>query len=78
MAQTRKGSWSEVALNIAVGYSVNFFANMLILPLVGLKGLTWKNNLGMGVLFTVVSIVRQYVIRRWFNGLKFGNVEKTA
>lgn len=78
MAQTRKGSWTEVAANIAVGYSVNFVANMAILPAVGLKGLTWKNNLAMGVAFTVVSITRQYVLRRWFNGLKFGNVEKTA
>jgi len=33
-------------------------------------------NLQIGVLFTVVSIARQYVLRRWFNGLKFGNKEK--
>jgi hypothetical protein len=76
MSQTRKGSWTEVAANIAVGYSVNFLANMVILPLVGLKGLNWKNNLAMGVMFTIVSITRQYVLRRWFNSLRFGNVEK--
>lgn len=73
MSQTRKGSAAEVAANLAVGYSINFLANMLILPLFGFNTLTVGKNLLIGVLFTFVSIARQYVLRRYFNGLKFGN-----
>jgi hypothetical protein len=73
MAQTRKGSIAEVAANLAVGYSVNFLANFLILPLFGFNTLTVAKNIEIGILFTFVSIARQYVLRRYFNGLKFGN-----
>jgi hypothetical protein len=76
MAQTKFGSAIEVALNLAVGYTINFTANLLILPLFGFKTLTVAKNLEIGVLFTVISIARQYVIRRWFNGLKFGHDSK--
>jgi hypothetical protein len=77
MAQTKLGSAVEVGLNLLVGYVVNFTANILILPLFGFKSLTLVKNLEIGVVFTVISVVRQYVIRRYFNGLKFGNKEAT-
>jgi len=32
----------------------------------------------IGLVFTVISLVRQYVLRRWFNGLKFGHDVKPA
>jgi hypothetical protein len=75
MSQTRKGSAVEVAANLAVGYCVNFLANIAILPLFGFKTLTIAKNLEIGVVFTLVSVARQYVLRRWFNGLKFGQKE---
>lgn len=78
MAQTKLGSAAEVAANLAVGYSVNFTANMIILPLFGFNNLTIWKNIQIGILFTVVSIARQYVLRRWFNGLKFGNNNASA
>lgn len=72
MSQTRVGSWVEVAANIAVGFSINWVANMLIMPLYGwhIRG---GQAFSMGLIFTVIAIVRSYVLRRWFNGLKFGN-----
>lgn len=73
MAQTKFGSAVEVSLNLAVGYLINFTANLLILPLFGFRTLTVAKNLEIGVLFTVISILRQYVLRRWFNSLRFGN-----
>jgi hypothetical protein len=73
MTQTKLGSIAEAWANIAVGFSINFTANMLILPLFGFHGLTVRNNFIIGVLYTVISLVRSYVLRRWFNGLKFGN-----
>jgi hypothetical protein len=73
MTQTKLGSIAEAWANIAVGFSINFTANLLILPLFGFHSLTVRNNFIIGVLYTVISLVRSYVLRRWFNGLKFGN-----
>lgn len=75
MSQTRKGSAVEVCVNLAVGYTVNFLANLVILPLFGFATLTLEKNLEIGVIFTFVSIARQYILRRFFNGLRFGNKE---
>lgn len=71
--QTVKGSAVEAVTNTAVGFGVNFSANLLVLPLFGFTGLTVGKNIVIGVIYTVISLVRGYVLRRWFNGLKFGN-----
>ena len=73
MAQTKLGSIAEAWANIAVGFGINFTANLCILPLFGFKGLTVRNNFIIGIIYTVISLVRSYVLRRWFNGLQFGN-----
>jgi hypothetical protein len=78
MSQTKSGSLAEAAANIAVGFCVNFSANMLILPLFGFHGLTAGKNFIIGLLYTVISLVRSYVLRRWFNGLRFGNTNDAA
>lgn len=72
MSQTQLGSFIEAWANIAVGFTINWCANMLILPLFGfhIKPLAAFN---MGLIFTIISLARSYVLRRWFNGLKFGN-----
>jgi len=71
--QTVKGSLAESAANIAVGFGINFGANWLILPMFGFASLSLGKNFAIGLLYTVISLVRSYVLRRWFNGLKFGN-----
>lgn len=73
--QNRKGSATEVATNLAIGYSINFFMNLWILPAFGLTGLTIRKNLEMGIVFTVISILRQYLLRRAFNKLKLFEVK---
>jgi len=72
MAQTKTGSLVEALANIAVGFSINWCANMAILPLFGFH-VTGGQAFGIGLIFTAISLVRSYVLRRWFNGLKFGN-----
>lgn len=67
MNQTRLGSLIEAMMNVAIGFVINFVANMLILPAFGFTSLTWQTNLWIGLAYTVVSVVRSYVIRRWFN-----------
>jgi hypothetical protein len=66
MTQTRLGSFIEAMANIVIGYVINFFGNLLILPLFGFH-VTIAQNIQIGLLFTGVSIARQYVLRRWFN-----------
>lgn len=70
-AQSRLGSFIEASVNIAIGFSINFTANMLILPRFGFHSLTAEKAFGIGCLFTVISLCRSYVIRRYFNWLRF-------
>jgi hypothetical protein len=74
VSQTRLGSFVESWANIFVGFTINYFANLLILPLFGFTSLTPAKNLALGVIYTGISLARSYVLRRYFNGLRFGNV----
>lgn len=73
MSQTRLGSFIEAWANIAVGFGVNWTCNMVFLPMFGFSTLTAATAFWIGCVFTAVSLVRQYILRRWFNGLRFGN-----
>lgn len=78
MAQTWLGSIVEAKANLAIGFAINWTANMLVLPLFGFSTLTAGKAFGIGLVFTVISLARQLVIRRWFNGMKFGNRPEPA
>jgi hypothetical protein len=67
--QTRTGSAIEVATNILVGFSINWVANLLILPLYGFQ-ITGGQAFSMGLIFTAIAIVRGYVLRRVFNRIR--------
>lgn len=69
MSQSRKGSITESVTNVVVGYAVNILANILIFPLFDIH-VTIRANLAMGVIYTAISIVRSYTIRRAFNSFK--------
>jgi hypothetical protein len=64
--QTRLGSLIEACINVLIGFGINFTANLIILPLIGFQ-ISVGQNLFIGVLYTVISVVRSYTIRRWFN-----------
>jgi hypothetical protein len=66
MNQTRLGSLIEAGINVVIGFVINMAANFVILPLVGFE-ITLSQNLFIGVLYTLVSVARSYVVRRWFN-----------
>ena len=74
MSQSKLGSFIESWANILVGFTINFYANLAILPLFGFH-VTHADAFGMGLIFTAISLVRSYVIRRWFNGFKFFEVK---
>jgi hypothetical protein len=68
MKQTRTDTFMEALTNVAIGFGINFVANIIILPAV----LGVPVNLGelgtIGVLFTIISVTRSYTLRRLFNG----------
>lgn len=67
--QTKLGSFIEAWGNVAVGFGINFFGNIYILPLWGLHP-SVMDALGIGVVFTFISVARSYILRRGFNRLK--------
>ena len=66
MQQTRLGSFIEAWINVLIGFGINFLANLFIFPLFGFH-ITLMDNLYIGILYTIISVVRSYAIRRWFN-----------
>jgi membrane protein implicated in regulation of membrane protease activity len=53
-------------MNIIIGYIVAIASQLLIFPMVGIH-IPFTTNLQIGIWFTVISLIRSYVIRRWFN-----------
>lgn len=72
MRQTKFGSFVEAKANIVVGFGINFVANLIVLPLFGFQ-VTVVDAFGIGVIFTFVSLARSYLLRRFFNNLKWGH-----
>lgn len=66
MSQTRLGSLIETLFNVAIGLIVSVIANALVFPRFGFHP-TLGENAAISVIYTVISIARQYVLRRWFN-----------
>ena len=68
--QSQLGSFIEAWANIIIGFAINFTANLIILPMFGFSNLTARVAFEIGLVFTVISLVRSYVLRRVFNGIK--------
>lgn len=64
--QTPREAIKEAWTNILIGFSVNYLANLVFLPMVG-AAITASNNFWLGVIYTAISMLRQYVIRRYNN-----------
>ena len=69
MKQSRLMSLVESLANVLVGYVVAVATQMLVFPLFGLA-VTVTENLLIGLIFTAVSIVRSYALRRGFEALR--------
>jgi uncharacterized protein (DUF2062 family) len=66
--QSRLQSLFESLANVVLGYGVALGAQLLVFPLFGIH-LPLASNLAIGVIFTVVSLIRSYLLRRFFNWL---------
>lgn len=66
MSQSRRHSALESVANIAIGYVVAIAAQTAIFPLFGIH-IRFGDDLAIGAAFTVVSLIRSYILRRTFN-----------
>ena len=66
--QSRWMSLVESLTNIAVGYALAVLTQIAVFPLFGLQA-TLGDNLLIGGLFTLISLLRSFVLRRIFNAL---------
>lgn len=69
MSQSRARSALESVANVAVGYGVAIATQATVFPLFGLHASAGQ-HVAIGAIFTVVSLVRSYALRRVFN--RFG------
>jgi hypothetical protein len=66
--QSRRMSVVESVANVAVGFGIAIATQMLVFPLFGIQ-ISVGDDLLIGLIFTVVSLVRSYCLRRVFNHL---------
>lgn len=64
--QGRSASAVEAALNMLAGYSTTVLTQVLAFPLFGLSA-SPADHLGIATIFTLISLVRSYTLRRLFN-----------
>ena len=65
MGQSRRMSAVEAVVSTAIGYIVAVATQFAVFPIFGLR-VGVIENLGIGLAFTAVSIVRSYLVRRLF------------
>lgn len=68
--QPKVWSFVESWANIGVGLVINITAQEIIFPLFGIH-ISHTDTLLIAAIFTVISLARSYIIRRWFNGFKY-------
>lgn len=66
--QTRRQSLIETVAGVAIGFLLSIAASFVVYPLFG-HSFTLSQNIGITIIFTVLSIARGYGVRRFFNWL---------
>lgn len=69
MSQSRRMSAVESVTNVVVGLGVSFTTQVVAFPLFGLDA-SPAVHAGLSALFTAVSLVRSYTLRRLFERLR--------
>lgn len=66
MSQSRKKSFIEALVNTFVGFMTTLIVSPFIYWVCNVK-ITFPEMTWVTLGFTIVSIIRNYIIRRWFN-----------
>lgn len=64
--QTRKKSLLESIVNTTTGFLLSYATLLAVNYLYGLE-LSYSSSFEITLIFTFISVARNYVIRRWFN-----------
>ena len=75
--QSRSMSLMESVANVLVGYIVAVATQILLFPLFGLRA-TLSANLMIGLIFTGVSLVRSYLLRRAFEARRVRQAKSSS
>jgi len=68
VSQTRMQSAIETVASTAIGFVIAYAASYTVLPLFG-HHVTHGQNFWITVIFTVISLIRGWCVRRLFNRL---------
>jgi len=68
MGQSKKFSGFETITNIMVGFVVALIAQAVVFPIMGIF-VSLYINLQVAAFFTIVGVIRMYIMRRFFNWL---------
>lgn len=68
--QSRLMSAVEAVVNVAVGFGIAVLTQAMVFPLFGIYA-TMGEHFAIGGLFTVVSLIRSYALRRIFEAIRF-------
>lgn len=66
MSQSRTSSMVETCVSIAIGFIVSMIITAAIFPAYG-HHVSVGDNLQITSIFTIASVARGYLVRRWFN-----------
>jgi hypothetical protein len=69
MKQTKLQSLLESFVNIVIGYVTAIWSQLLVFPLFNIS-IPLTDNLLIGLYFTIISLIRSYIVRRYFNKIK--------
>ena len=65
MTQSRRMSMVEAITNVVVGYALAVATQIVVFPWFGLHP-NLGENLALGAIFTGISLIRGYILRRLF------------
>lgn len=69
MSQTRTMSLVETITNVAIGLVVSFLSQVVIFKYYDIH-ISLAQNLELTLYFTVVSVIRGFALRRFFNSIR--------
>lgn len=64
--QTRLQSFIESTINVLIGWVVALILQLFIFPLYGIN-VSFSTNIQISIIFTIIAIIRSYLVRRYFN-----------
>lgn len=75
MTQPKWHSFVEAWASTLIGFVISWITTILVFPIFGWP-ITMGKSFSITCVFTVMSVVRGYFVRRWFNAMLHRQLEK--